>query len=177
MAEENFTVKCPFCDRMFTREGFVRHKLRCNVVVDACRGLGYCSTCKHKFASDEEFTKHSCVASIQADMKPDECICTKCNVKFPSVKEFGSHPCVEISFVRPPPVEDVVNHPPHYTFGKHEVIDIIKDWGLIEGFALGNAIKYIARAGKKDPGKTLEDLKKARFYIDYMIRHLEEFSK
>lgn len=62
---------------------------------------------------------------------------------------------------------DIVNHPPHYTFGKFEVIDVIEDWKL--PYHLGNVVKYIARAGRKDPGKELEDLKKARFYLDRFI--------
>ena len=67
---------------------------------------------------------------------------------------------------------DPVNRPSHYTDGKIEVIDFIQDKKL--GFCLGNAIKYIARAGKKDPDKTIEDLKKARWYIDRQIKALEE---
>lgn len=66
---------------------------------------------------------------------------------------------------------DVINHPSHYTFGGLEVIDAIEAWSL--GFALGNAVKYIARAGRKDPAKHVEDLKKARFYIDREIARLE----
>ena len=42
------------------------------------------------------------------------------------------------------------------------------------GFNLGNTIKYISRAGKKDPKKELEDLKKAKFYLDYHIKTLEK---
>lgn len=70
---------------------------------------------------------------------------------------------------------DPVNRPSHYTDGKIEVIDFIQDKKL--GFCLGNAVKYIARAGKKDPDKTIEDLKKARWYIDRQIKTLEEVSK
>lgn len=68
---------------------------------------------------------------------------------------------------------DVINHPKHYTSGKIEVIDFIEDKEL--NFNLGNVIKYVARAGrKKSQGKSLEnkaleDLKKARFYIDREI--------
>ena len=62
---------------------------------------------------------------------------------------------------------DPVSHPAHYTDGKIEVIDFIEDKGL--GFHLGNAIKYIARAGKKDPSKAVEDLEKARWYLDREI--------
>lgn len=58
---------------------------------------------------------------------------------------------------------DSVNHPTHYNSGKIEVIEALEDWGL--GFHLGNAVKYVARAGKKDPAKTVEDLEKAIWYI------------
>lgn len=67
----------------------------------------------------------------------------------------------------PAPVNDPVNHPSHYTDGRIEVIDFIEDKGL--GFHLGNSVKYIARAGKKDPDKAVEDLEKARWYLDREI--------
>ena len=65
---------------------------------------------------------------------------------------------------------DSVNHPSHYTDGKIEVIDFIDDKGF--GFCLGNAVKYIARAGKKDISKTVEDLRKAVWYIEHEIERL-----
>lgn len=67
---------------------------------------------------------------------------------------------------------DPVNHPSYYTDGKIEVIDYIKDKGL--GFCLGNAVKYISRAGKKDPEKEIEDLRKAAWYINRRIEELLE---
>lgn len=63
--------------------------------------------------------------------------------------------------------DDKVNHPSHYTDGEIEVIDYIEDKGF--GYHLGNAIKYISRAGKKDPAKYAEDLEKAKWYIDREI--------
>ena len=66
---------------------------------------------------------------------------------------------------------DNVNHPSHYTSGVIEVIDYIEDQEL--GYHLGNVVKYICRAGKKDPDKEIEDLKKARWYLDRYIRLLE----
>lgn len=66
---------------------------------------------------------------------------------------------------------DPVNHPSHYTDGKIEVIDFIEDKKL--GFHLGNAVKYISRAGKKNPAKTVEDLEKAIWYIKRYIRELQ----
>lgn len=67
---------------------------------------------------------------------------------------------------------DNVNHPAHYTDGKIEVIDFIEDKQL--GYHLGNAVKYISRAGKKDPEKTAEDLKKAVWYLNRYIDRMEE---
>ena len=72
---------------------------------------------------------------------------------------------------------DVVNNPSHYTDSKIEVIDYIEDKNL--GFCLGNVIKYVSRAGKKVDSdksvieKEIEDLKKARWYLDRRIYELE----
>lgn len=66
---------------------------------------------------------------------------------------------------------DPVNKPSHYTDGKIEVIDFIEDKKL--GFHLGNSVKYIARAGKKAPSKTIQDLEKARWYLDRQINNLK----
>lgn len=66
---------------------------------------------------------------------------------------------------------DPVNHPSHYCFGGIEVLDAIEAWQL--PYHLGNVVKYIVRAGKKDPAKLLEDLKKAQFYLNRFIAMLE----
>lgn len=66
---------------------------------------------------------------------------------------------------------DNVNHPSHYTSGRIEVIDFIEDKEL--GFHLGNAVKYISRAGRKNPDKVVEDLRKAVWYINRQIERLE----
>lgn len=63
-------------------------------------------------------------------------------------------------------MSDAVDHPSHYQ-GKIEVIEFIESCGL--GFHLSSAIKYISRAGKKDPNKLEEDLKKAIWYIERFI--------
>ena len=73
---------------------------------------------------------------------------------------------------------DSVQNPQHYTDTKIEVIEYIEDKNL--GFALGNAIKYISRAGKKhsanksDKEKTIEDLNKAIWYVNRRIKEIEE---
>lgn len=68
--------------------------------------------------------------------------------------------------------DDMVNHPAHYggADNPYEAIKVIDAWQL--GFALGNTVKYIARAAHK--GSELEDLKKARWYLDHEIERLEE---
>lgn len=68
-------------------------------------------------------------------------------------------------------MNDPVNHPSHYTDGKIEVIDFIEDKKLC--FHLGNTVKYISRAGKKNPDKTIEDLEKAKWYLERKINHLK----
>lgn len=66
---------------------------------------------------------------------------------------------------------DVVNHPPHYKSDSGiESIDVIEAFNL--NFCLGNTIKYVLRHQKK--GKPLEDLKKARWYLDREINKLKE---
>ena len=66
---------------------------------------------------------------------------------------------------------DKVKHPSHYVSGrKYEPRKVIMDWGL--DFYLGNALKYISRAGRKDD--ILVDLAKAKEYIDFEIEMIEE---
>ena len=72
-------------------------------------------------------------------------------------------------------MNDIINHPSHYTDGKIEVIDFIEDKQL--NFHRGNAIKYIARAGKKNKETEIEDLKKADWYINREIQRLGKLKK
>ena len=67
--------------------------------------------------------------------------------------------------------KEMIDHPLHYNQGKYEAIEVIEDWNL--GFNLGNTIKYISRAGHKDKDKTIEDLKKALWYLIREINKLE----
>lgn len=63
---------------------------------------------------------------------------------------------------------DPVNKSSHYNRGKIEVIDFIEDQKL--DFHLGNAVKYISRAGfKGESDKTVEDLRKAIYYLQREI--------
>lgn len=72
--------------------------------------------------------------------------------------------------------KETVNHPNHYG-GKdnpYEVIKVCEAWGLDKDAYLFNVVKYVARAGKKDPNKELEDLRKAVFYLGKKIESLEK---
>lgn len=63
--------------------------------------------------------------------------------------------------------EDVINEPSHYKTGRVDVIDFIEDY--TNDFRLANVIKYIARAGKKNPDKFEEDIKKAQWYLNRYV--------
>ena len=76
---------------------------------------------------------------------------------------------------------DSVSRPAHYIEGrKYEPIDVIEDWEL--GFCTGNALKYIARAGRKSSGnlsqkkKTIEDIDKAIWYLQRYKKEMSESS-
>ena len=69
-------------------------------------------------------------------------------------------------------MKESINHPDHYGGDNtYEAIKVIEAWNL--DFSLGNTIKYISRAGKKDKAKEIEDLKKALWYLDRKIKTLE----
>jgi len=71
-------------------------------------------------------------------------------------------------------IDNNVNHPSHYQ-GKIECIDYLKDKlndDEFKGFLKGNILKYLSRAGKKD--NELQDIKKAKWYLDYLINFTEE---
>lgn len=85
-------------------------------------------------------------------------ICSNCGFSFD-----GMHICsIRV---------DSVTAPSHYTYSKIEAIDAIEAWQL--DFLLGNTIKYVVRAGKKDPNKIVEDLEKAAWYLNRKISKLK----
>ena len=70
--------------------------------------------------------------------------------------------------------KEMVNHPEHYGGAEnpYEVVKIAEGTGLDKDAYLFNVLKYIVRAGKKDPNKEIEDLKKAQFYLQRRIDNL-----
>lgn len=67
---------------------------------------------------------------------------------------------------------NTIEHPSHYTDGGIETIDFIEAKKL--NYRLGNVVKYVSRAGKKDPETRVEDLKKALWYLKREIGELEK---
>ena len=99
-------------------------------------------------------------------------ICTNCKAGF-----MCSCTCVNSKEKNIKPIikktKEKVKHPDHYLKSSgYEVIDVIKAWEL--NFSLGNVLKYIARAGRKDPNKEIEDLEKAKFYIEMQIDNIKK---
>ena len=73
----------------------------------------------------------------------------------------------EMIYVEEP---NMVIKPPHYTFGKYEVIEVLEDW-FPQDPLLWQVGKYIARSGRK--GSAVEDLEKAKFYLERKIEKLK----
>ena len=168
---DTFTVRthedyCPECEKVMTPPGTgVSKELTC----EGCgatfihkkekaqgRWPKYCPECLPKYSKVPKKKVDVTLENMAA--KREEVDVTLVNMIAKTLEE------PEVKVVE----EDVINHPSHYTRGKIEVIDFIEDQQL--PYHLGNVIKYIARAGHK--GDKLEDLKKARWYLDRYINEV-----
>ena len=69
---------------------------------------------------------------------------------------------------------EYVDHPKHYNQGGIELVNIVDSYQL--GFYEGNIVKYVVRSGKKPGNSKLQDLKKAQWYLNYLIKLLEKNS-
>lgn len=161
---------CPECEKVMTPpDGGVSRALTC----EGCgatfihkkekaqgRWPKYCPECLPKYSKVPK--KEEEVVKTEEDLSKNTENSKKLTVYTPTIKR-ADEQGIRIE-------HDAVNHPPHYTRGKIEVIDFIEDQQL--PYHLGNVIKYIARAGYK--GDKLEDLKKARWYLDRYINEVME---
>ena len=142
-------------------------ELYCNHCGDTC------DTCELKNVYDKEtaeFTdNYSCVFNAMDNKMLDKI--------YGWYKELYQATCEndEVNCCNKESNADMVNHPSHYTQGGIECIDCIKSAIVgkvgIEAFCVGNAIKYLFRYEEKNG---IEDVKKARWYIDRLIKELEE---
>lgn len=167
---DTFTVSthedyCPECEKVMTPpEAGYSKAITCEACGEtfihrkdksAGRWPKYCPECLPKYSKVPKKKVDVTLANMAAKRK--EVAVTLANMVANTLEE----QVVELK-------EDVINHPSHYTRGKIEVIDFIEDQQL--PYHLGNVIKYIARAGYK--GDKLEDLKKARWYLDRYINEV-----
>lgn len=163
--KEKVMTKCKNCGKMFEQTGKGRPAVNC----PTCRDL--LNKPKNKVApKDNQPKKVNEGAPVISKMET-----TESYINSESAKDLyvcASADDVKVSCIttdkKHNPISNVIDHPSHYNRGKIEVIDFIEDQGL--SFHLGNVIKYITRAGSK--GDKLEDLKKARWYLDRYINEV-----
>lgn len=80
----------------------------------------------------------------------------------------------ELDALLPPIKADLVNKPPHYTTGGVDFLDFAEAKNLTENAYLFNVVKYVTRCGKKEGVDPVQDLQKARFYLDREINRRKE---
>lgn len=128
------------------------------------RIFAFCKS--HRFCVDCPLLLSDCHEAVYGNASIDNMLelCKRAGIELPTEIESESEPMTN----------DIIAHPSHYTDGrKFEPKDVIRDWGL--NFNLGSAVKYISRAGRKDD--ILQDLKKARQFLDFEIEAIEKERK
>lgn len=132
-----------------------------------------CRVCqKVDIENKREVISSPCYLEVEEDdTEPDSCPFCNCecyaDALWESVTEF------ETKHVVKHVTDDAVNRPSHYCEGrKYEPADVAEDWGLDKDAYLFNVFTYIARAGRKDD--IVQDLEKARWYLDRRIKCLKE---
>ena len=138
-----------------------------------CNSIDDCDNCElmKKYDKDTiDFTdQYACIFDEMSDDMLDKC--------YDWYKELDPAACenAEGDYCNKEPNVDMVNHPSHYTQGGIECIDALKAATVsktgIEAVCTANVIKYLWRYEEKNG---IEDVKKARWYIDRLIKELEE---
>ena len=145
---------------MTNRDKF--NKMSNSELASILNGTDKYNACKYCYHNHKDCVGKACVEGIEIWLNA------------PCANEPDNQPAdkhVDLHKVADEVTRDNVNHPDHYNHGKIEVVDFIEDQHL--GFHLGNAVKYISRAGRKDPARTVEDLRKAAWYLNRQIERLE----
>ena len=143
------------------------------VLDECCHFYGRCDSCELRKKYDAKTDKYTDDYGCVFDDMDDEML-NKC---YNWYKELDPAACenAEDKCCDKEPDMDMVNHPSHYTQGGIECIDALKAATIsktgIEAVCTANAIKYLWRYEEKNG---IEDVKKARWYIDRLIRELEE---
>lgn len=134
-----------------------------------CQSCEECELLKKYDKETDEWTdEYACVFSSMDDKMLDKCYGWYKEIK-QAACENAEDKCCDVE-----PNADMVNHPSHYTQGGIECIDALKAATVsktgIEAVCTANAIKYLWRYEEKNG---IEDVKKARWYIDRLIKELE----
>lgn len=153
--KEKVMTKCKNCGKMFEQTGKGRPAVNC-------------PTCRAELSKPKKKVSPEDKKSKKVDEVAPVISKTETTMKEIIIKKDDVEDVVITADKKHNPISNAINHPSHYNRGKIEVIDFIEDQGL--SFHLGNVIKYIARAGYK--GDKLEDLKKARWYLDRYINEV-----
>jgi hypothetical protein len=136
-----------------------------------------CNTYKKMVNKPETSTTYNKSMKIMAEIAAN-----KSNIMYEDyLKRVDSNPYVGVDpFAGAKPkavtLPDTALRPSHYggANSTYEVFNVLEAWGLDKDFYLGNVLKYIARAGKKDTTKELEDLEKAEVYLKRRIAELKK---
>lgn len=132
----------------------------------SCQQQKHCDDCWHELMDHKQYSEaiRFLVAHKEEKEKVED-VNVAMKTIVPKLKPDGP---VEIINVLKP-VDPAVRKPSHYEFSKFSPIKVIRAWGL--NFNLGSAVKYIVRAGKKDPTKHVQDLEKA---VEYLMSEIED---
>lgn len=138
-----------------------------NEVIEAIDLMNSCKTFSVAFPLPNEPKKFQCTC------KENEVPSCKANCNH-ITKAANLHPAIDREGKPRNPAENSPIRPNHYGGEENpfEPIKVIEAWGI--GFHLGNTVKYIARAGKKSNAPMLDDLKKARWYLNREIENIEK---
>ena len=143
-----------------------------DVLEEYCQECHKCDSCELKNLYDEQtdvFTDNNGCVFDEMDEQMVEKIYGRYKELNPTACENAETKCCNKE-----PNSDMVNHPSHYTQGGIECIDALKAATVsktgIEAVCTANAIKYLWRYEEKNG---IEDVKKARWYIDRLIKELE----
>ena len=140
---------------------------------ECCHFYGKCDNCELRKKYDKETDVFTDEAGCVFDEMNDDML-NKCYNWYKELDQEYCENAEDICCNKESNV-DMVNHPSHYTQGGIECIDALKAATVsktgIEAVCTANAIKYLWRYEEKNG---IEDVKKARWYIDRLIRELEE---
>lgn len=152
--EIHYPGEVDFDDYLFCGKCPTDYGIECS-----CQEQKHCDDCWHELMDHKQYFEAICFLVAHKEEKEKvEDVNVAMKTIVPKLKPDA--PCA---------VDPAVRKPSHYEFSKFRPIKVIRAWGL--NFNLGSAVKYIVRAGKKDPTKHVQDLEKA---VEYLLSEIED---